>query len=153
MVVSTAAPIFTIPIENAFVDVGQTAVFRCYATGVPNVRYRWFANATALHSAMLPPADRARYSFSTSGNILTITDVHTPDAGMYQCEATNAHGTKLCSAELRIFGKLRLIHVVQQTRILACTLNKYIQHYLINIIDVMYTLLAGYYDGYPTFRT
>lgn len=99
-----AAPIFTIPIENAFVDAGQTAVFRCYATGVPSVSYKWFVNATVLNSTMLAPADRDRFTFSTTGNILTITNVHGPDAGMYQCQASNTHGTKLCSAELRIFG-------------------------------------------------
>jgi len=105
-VVSAAAPIFTIPIENAFVDDGQTAVFRCYATGVPEVSYKWFVNATRLNSSMLAPADRPRYTFSSRGNILTITSVHQPDAGMYQCQASNTHGIKLCSAELRILSKL-----------------------------------------------
>jgi len=102
---SVASPFFTIPIENQFVDNGQTAVFRCYATGVPGVTYKWFVNATVLNSTTLAPADRSRYTFSTSGNILTITNVHLPDSGMYQCQATNTHGTKLCSAELRVFGK------------------------------------------------
>lgn len=114
---SAAAPIFTIPITNAFVDVSQTAVFRCYATGVPNVRYRWFVNATVLNTSMLAPADRDRYTFSSAGNILTITDVHAPDAGMYQCQASNTHGTKLCSAELRVFGALCLLYVGKPTLI------------------------------------
>jgi len=107
--VFAAAPIFTIPIVNAFVDVGQTAEFRCYATGVPDVRYKWYRNATALNSSMLAPADRDRYTFAGDGNILIIANVHQPDAGMYQCEASNTHGTKLCSAELRVLGMLRLL--------------------------------------------
>ena len=109
--VSVAAPIFTIPIKNAFVDIGQTAVFRCYATAVPSVKYKWYVNATVLNSSMLAPADRDRYTFSSAGNILTITNVHAPDAGMYQCQASNTHGMRLCSAELRIFGKLRLLRI------------------------------------------
>jgi len=60
---------------------------------------------------VLAPADRDRYTFSATGNILTITNVQIPDAGMYQCQASNTHGTKLCSAELRIFGKLCLLHI------------------------------------------
>jgi len=63
---------------------------------------------------MLAPADRDRFTFSTTGNILTITNVHGPDAGMYQCQASNTHGTKLCSAELRIFGKFCLLQSVKQ---------------------------------------
>jgi len=54
---------------------------------------------------MLAPADHERYTFSSAGNILTITNVQLRDAGMYQCQAMNTHGTKFCSAELRIFGK------------------------------------------------
>ena len=94
---------------NAFVEVGQTAVFRCYATGMPAVRYKWYRNATVLNSTVLPPADRHRYTFSSAGNILTITEVQKPDAGMYQCQASNTHGTKLCSAELAILGTLRCL--------------------------------------------
>jgi len=82
-------------------------VFRCYAAGVPSITYKWYVNATALNYSMLIPADHDRYTFSSAGNILTITNVQLRDAGMYQCQATNTHGTKFCSAELRIFGKLR----------------------------------------------
>jgi len=103
----TAAPRFTIPIDNAFVDAGRNAEFRCYASGLPSVTYKWFVNASALNYSVLRPADRDRYTFSSENNILTITNVQLRDAGMYQCQASNTHGTRLCSAELRIFGKLR----------------------------------------------
>jgi len=110
---STAPPRFTIPIENAFVDAGQTAEFRCYASGVPDISYKWFVNASSLNHSRLAPADRDRYTFSSSGNILTITKVKPEDAGMYQCQASNTHGTKLCSAELRIFGKSRSTKIIK----------------------------------------
>jgi len=101
----TASPYFTIPIENQFVDIGLTAVFRCYANGVPSVKYAWYVNATRFNMTFLPPADRSRYTLNSDGNLLTITNVQATDAGMYQCSASNTHGVKLCSAELRAFGK------------------------------------------------
>jgi receptor-type tyrosine-protein phosphatase gamma len=97
-----AAPYFTIPIENQFVDIGKVAMFRCYANGVPSVTYDWFVNATRLNISRLAPAVRSRYTISN--NVLTITNVQSTDAGMFQCSASNTHGTKLCSAELRAYA-------------------------------------------------
>jgi len=114
-VIFAAPPTFTIPIENQFIDAGQIAEFRCFASGIPAVSYMWYVNSTVLTLSMLPPTDRDRYTFSATGNILTITGVRGRDAGMYQCQAKNTHGIRLCSAELRIFGTICLLNIVTQT--------------------------------------
>lgn len=100
---SSAAPYFTIPLSDEHLDLNSDLVWQCKASGVPEVLYKWFVNSTLLDLTKLPPDVRTRYQ--VKGNRLTITKVQFRDAGMYQCAAENAHGTRFSSAQLRVLCK------------------------------------------------
>lgn len=95
-----ATPYFTMPLPNMHVDRDSTVRWQCVANGVPAVTYKWYVNATVLNTTLLPATSRDR--FRLANNVLTITNVQPSDAGMYQCSASNAHGTRMSSAQLRV---------------------------------------------------
>ena len=99
----TAAPFFTIPLKNQHVDRDATLTWRCNGEGIPTVAFKWYRNATELRVQDMLPDDAARYSINN--NVLTIEGVADKDQGMYQCAASNTHGTRYSSAQLRVLCK------------------------------------------------
>ncbi len=64
---------------------------------------RWLKNGLPLEDQILP-GDEQRVVISN--NVLTFTSLDDEkDNGMYQCAATNTHGTRYSSAELRVLSK------------------------------------------------
>ncbi|XP_076870192.1 contactin-3 isoform X2 [Brachyhypopomus gauderio] len=67
----------------------QDAALQCEASGVPSPQYRWSLNGT-------PIDQRADARRRVSGGSLIIKGLdRDQDAGIYQCSASNAHGTVL----------------------------------------------------------
>lgn len=80
------------------------------AGGVPMVTYLWYINGTVLNTTRMAPDTRSR--FRLANNELTITSVQPSDAGMYQCSASNEHGMRMSSAQLRVLCELTLLLIV-----------------------------------------
>lgn len=92
--------------KDQHLDEGMSCTFRCYGDGIPAVTFKWYRNAVLLDISKLLPDDQARITISST--VLTINNVKPSDAGMYQCAATNTHGTRYDTAQLRVLCKLRI---------------------------------------------
>ncbi|KAH9496082.1 hypothetical protein Btru_012690 [Bulinus truncatus] len=92
-----ARPFFVFPLKDQHIDVGRQMTWRCEAGGVPRPTYQWFKNGVLILSTDT--------SVEVQGNMLKIAAAQ-PEAhqGMYQCSATNVHGTVLSSAQLRVLA-------------------------------------------------
>ncbi|XP_025080380.1 contactin-5-like [Pomacea canaliculata] len=92
-----AAPFFMFPLRDQHVDINSTVSLRCQAGGVPTPTYAWFKNGQPLTSI---PDD-----VEVSGNVVVIKKAEPArHSGMYECSATNLHGTRISSAQLRILA-------------------------------------------------
>ena len=65
------------------------------------IQCRWYKNGQILR----PDLDS---DYMITGNVLTIPNVNTRHSGMYQCAATNVHGTTMSAGQLRVLRKLAL---------------------------------------------
>ena len=71
------------------------------------LRNRWLKNGLPLEEQILP-GDEERVVITN--NALSISDLNEErDNGMYQCAATNTHGTRYSSGELRVLSKYEKI--------------------------------------------
>ncbi|XP_060078104.1 contactin-like [Ylistrum balloti] len=93
-----AKPYFILGLQNQHVDVGGQLTWRCEANGYPSPVYQWYKNGVEL-------VNSNGGDLTITGNNLVIRslnkDLHD---GMYQCSATNVHGTSFSSAQLRVLG-------------------------------------------------
>ncbi|CAL1534451.1 unnamed protein product [Lymnaea stagnalis] len=96
-VIIEAKPFFAFPLKDQHIDVGRPLTWRCEAMGVPRPTYTWYKNGKQL--------TESEEDVEVRINILTIASAQ-PDKhqGMYQCGATNAHGTTISSAQLRVLS-------------------------------------------------
>ncbi|XP_078309462.1 contactin-4-like [Crassostrea virginica] len=90
-----AKPIFTIPLMDQHVDRDSELVWRCQAYGIPPPTYTWYRDGQLLSGGG---------GVTLAGNILTIPRVQGDQAGMYQCMASNTHGTATSTAQLRVLA-------------------------------------------------
>lgn len=92
-----AKPFFVFPLPNVHADVESELTWRCEADGVPHVTYTWFKNSEVL--------TRVHGEIEVRENVLFIRRLDKErDEGMYQCMASNAHGTSMSSAQLRVLS-------------------------------------------------
>ena len=91
----SAEPYFPYQIGNMFVDPNQQVQWRCKAVARPKAIYTWYKNGEVLQPI---PGE-----IEVTGNILTIRAVQKErDEGMYQCGATNLHGTTFSTGRLKV---------------------------------------------------
>uniref|UniRef100_A0A0B7AM68 Contactin n=1 Tax=Arion vulgaris TaxID=1028688 RepID=A0A0B7AM68_9EUPU len=87
-------PYFTYALTAQHVDVGSRLTWHCEASGQPIPTYVWYKNGKVLTNSP---------GFTVTVNTLTIEAVDAKrDSGMYQCAATNSHGTTFSTAQLRV---------------------------------------------------
>ncbi|KAK3105798.1 hypothetical protein FSP39_005948 [Pinctada imbricata] len=89
-----AVPYFLIPLSHQHADKGSQLTWRCEASGYPPPVYRWYRNGQLLRSA--------QGDMIVSGSTLTIQSLDHKHSGMYQCAASNSHGTSMSEAQLRV---------------------------------------------------
>lgn len=93
----SAKPYFVFPLKAQHIDVGSHLTWRCEARGRPEVTYSWYKNGQFIN----PKKDNVEiYRNSLIINSAS-ADMHN---GMYQCAATNSHGTTFSSAQLRVLN-------------------------------------------------
>ena len=91
----SAEPYFPYQIGNMFVDPNQQVKWRCKAVARPKATYTWYKNGEVLQPI---PGE-----IEVSGNILTVRAVQKErDEGMYQCGASNLHGTTFSTGRLKV---------------------------------------------------
>ncbi|BFY97822.1 hypothetical protein BsWGS_00861 [Bradybaena similaris] len=106
-------PFFTYPLTPQHVDVGRRLAWHCEAFGQPLPTYQWYKNGKILHNSP---------GITVTVNTLTIDAVDLKrDNGMYQCAATNLHGTTFSTAQLRVlelapsFSKTPMVKSIMAT--------------------------------------
>ncbi|XP_041348277.1 contactin-like [Gigantopelta aegis] len=88
-------PFFTYNLTDQHVDVGSKLIWYCEADGRPIPTYSWYKNGQ--------PITNVSGVISASRNRLVIEKLDKDrDSGMYQCAATNSHGTTLSSGQIRV---------------------------------------------------
>ncbi|XP_078517779.1 neural cell adhesion molecule L1-like protein isoform X3 [Lissotriton helveticus] len=85
------------PQSNVY-SVGSKAILLCEATGWPEPEVRWKVNGIPIDEVDLPPNHRV-----LPGEV-SITNLQVKDSAVYQCEASNKHGTILASANINVLN-------------------------------------------------
>lgn len=98
-----AQPTFTMPLEDQVLGEREQLVWECEAFGLPKVTYTWFKNGEEIILSNLSPLDFARYTIKENRFIIDSVQKDR-DAAMYQCRATNQHGTAFSSAQVKILN-------------------------------------------------
>ncbi|XP_061437191.1 neuronal cell adhesion molecule-like, partial [Lethenteron reissneri] len=82
--------------EGRFYAPWDTVRLACLADGIPKPLVRWFFNGVPISEA---PAVAGR---SVDGDSLTLRRLQEEATGVYQCEASNQHGTILANAYVKV---------------------------------------------------
>ncbi|XP_055860982.1 contactin-5-like isoform X1 [Biomphalaria glabrata] len=92
-----AKPFFIFPLKDQHIDIDRQFTWRCEARGIPQPVYHWYKNGVLITAADT--------TVEVKANVLKIAQaqplVH---QGMYQCSASNIHGTVFTSAQLRVLA-------------------------------------------------
>ncbi|XP_053096642.1 neural cell adhesion molecule L1.1 isoform X2 [Pangasianodon hypophthalmus] len=91
-----AAPYWTKQPESALYSPGEMVRLDCHAEGIPTPHIAWKINGVPL-SETAPEPRR-----SVKGGTLILTDVQFADTAVYQCEASNKHGTALLNTYIHV---------------------------------------------------
>uniref|UniRef100_A0A7N6B015 Neural cell adhesion molecule L1 n=1 Tax=Anabas testudineus TaxID=64144 RepID=A0A7N6B015_ANATE len=84
-----AAPYWVKEPQNLLYAPGETVRLDCQAEGIPTPTVTWSINGQLLTEVDTDPRR------SVSGGVLILKDVEFADTAVYQCEATNKHGSIL----------------------------------------------------------
>ncbi|XP_029012243.1 neural cell adhesion molecule L1.1-like isoform X2 [Betta splendens] len=91
-----AAPYWVKEPQNLLYSPGETVRLECQAEGIPTPTVTWGINGQLLSEV---DADPRR---SVSGGVLILKDVEFADTAVYQCEASNKHGSILLNTHLYV---------------------------------------------------
>ncbi|XP_078332403.1 contactin-5-like isoform X2 [Crassostrea virginica] len=92
-------PYFLLPLDHKHLDEGTETTWRCLAYGKPTPQYSWYKNGV-----MLDPLATGN-NIQITRNTMTIRNANKKDhEGMYQCAATNVHGTSFSAAQIRVLA-------------------------------------------------
>ncbi|KAJ8307434.1 hypothetical protein KUTeg_015518 [Tegillarca granosa] len=87
----------TFPLMDKHVDIGSQLTWRCEAKAIPSATYHWFVNGTLLQPNNV--------DMITNRNVLIIKNLDPiKHNGMYQCAASNTHGTTFTEGQLRVLA-------------------------------------------------
>ncbi|XP_065406874.1 neural cell adhesion molecule L1-like protein isoform X8 [Chrysemys picta bellii] len=82
-------------------SIESTALLLCEATGKPEPTIKWKRNGM--------PIDKRTYRGRVSAGEISITNLQLQDSAVYQCEATNKHGTILATANVNVLNIAPLV--------------------------------------------
>ncbi|XP_029362749.1 neural cell adhesion molecule L1.1-like isoform X2 [Echeneis naucrates] len=91
-----AAPFWVKEPQNLLYAPGENVRLDCQAEGIPTPRLTWSINGRELSEV---DQDSRRSVF---GGVLILRDVEFADTAVYQCEATNIHGSALINTYLYV---------------------------------------------------
>ncbi|XP_009995235.1 PREDICTED: neural cell adhesion molecule L1-like protein [Chaetura pelagica] len=87
--------------QGGVYSVGANLVLLCRATGSPKPTIQWKLNGM--------PIDRRTFRGTVSSTEISLTNLQIQDSAVYQCEASNKHGTILASANINVLNIAPLI--------------------------------------------
>ncbi|XP_029449318.1 neural cell adhesion molecule L1-like protein isoform X2 [Rhinatrema bivittatum] len=82
--------------ESNVYSIGSNTVLLCDATGNPQPEIKWKVNGVPIVNVTLP------LNHLDFGREISITNLQLEDSAVYQCEASNTHGTILTSANIDV---------------------------------------------------
>ncbi|KAM7170269.1 neural cell adhesion molecule L1-like protein isoform 1-T2 [Macrochelys suwanniensis] len=82
-------------------SIESSALLLCEATGKPEPTIKWKRNGM--------PIDKRTYRGRVSAGEISITNLQLQDSAVYQCEATNKHGTILATANVNVLNIAPLV--------------------------------------------
>uniref|UniRef100_A0A8C4YHL2 Cell adhesion molecule L1 like n=1 Tax=Gopherus evgoodei TaxID=1825980 RepID=A0A8C4YHL2_9SAUR len=82
-------------------SIESSALLLCEATGKPEPTIKWRLNGM--------PIDKRTYRGRVSAGEISITNLQLQDSAVYQCEATNKHGTILATANVNVLNIAPLV--------------------------------------------
>ncbi|XP_027131357.1 neural cell adhesion molecule L1.1 isoform X2 [Larimichthys crocea] len=91
-----AAPYWVKESPNLLYALGETVRLECQAEGIPMPTITWSINGQAITEVDDDPR------LSVSGGVLILRDVEYADTAVYQCEASNKHGSILLNTCLYV---------------------------------------------------
>ncbi|XP_045912589.1 neural cell adhesion molecule L1.1-like isoform X1 [Micropterus dolomieu] len=91
-----AAPYWLKQPQNLLYSPGETVRLDCQAEGIPKPNITWSINGEPVAEVDDDPRR------SVSGGVLILKDVEYADTAVYQCEATNKHGSILLNTYLHV---------------------------------------------------
>ncbi|KAM3877620.1 neural cell adhesion molecule L1-like protein [Diretmus argenteus] len=83
--------------ESQLSTIGSDVLIKCSATGTPQPTITWRVNGIPLEDA--PAANRKNFEDS-----IVLYNAKASDSAVYQCEASNRHGTLLTNANIMIMN-------------------------------------------------
>ncbi|XP_053234142.1 neural cell adhesion molecule L1-like protein isoform X1 [Podarcis raffonei] len=92
-------PIWVTKPKSGVYGVGESFVLLCQAIGYPEPTIKWKVNGRSLDEAEIK-SNRAVFSTRE----ISVTDLELQDSAVYQCEATNKHGTILATANINVLN-------------------------------------------------
>uniref|UniRef100_A0A3B4VMQ7 Neural cell adhesion molecule L1.1-like n=1 Tax=Seriola dumerili TaxID=41447 RepID=A0A3B4VMQ7_SERDU len=93
-----AAPYWVKEPQNLLYAPGETVRLDCQAEGIPTPNITWSINGQLLSGTTMDDDPRR----SVLGGVLRLRDVEFADTAVYQCEATNNHGSILLNTYLYV---------------------------------------------------
>jgi hypothetical protein len=98
----SAKPYFPFGIGDRFVDPGQEVTWRCKSVARPAASYSWYKNGELIKNQ--PGVMEVYRDYLKIFNVDAVRD-----EGMYQCGATNVHGTTFTYGQLKVLCKSTLL--------------------------------------------
>ncbi|CAE1245102.1 unnamed protein product [Acanthosepion pharaonis] len=105
----SAKPYMIFPLTPKFVDIESQLTWFCQSRAKPLPTYTWFKDGLQINSTQ---------DVIVVNNTLQIINVNGEHAGMYQCAATNIHGTTYSSAQLSVLDAVVINRKPQDTEVL-----------------------------------
>uniref|UniRef100_A0A3B4EPA3 Neural cell adhesion molecule L1-like protein n=1 Tax=Pygocentrus nattereri TaxID=42514 RepID=A0A3B4EPA3_PYGNA len=91
------------PVRTQVVTIGSDVHIKCHAAGKPPPAITWLRDGKPLHGEWTPTQS------SDLGDTLILHKALSNDTGVYQCEASNTHGTVLATANVMVMNHPPLI--------------------------------------------
>ncbi|XP_077386047.1 neural cell adhesion molecule L1-like protein isoform X4 [Festucalex cinctus] len=83
--------------ESQLSMIGSDVLIKCSATGTPKPAITWMVNGLSLHEA--PAANRKVFD-----DTIFLRNAKASDSAVYQCQASNRHGTLLANANIMVMN-------------------------------------------------
>lgn len=99
LLVISAIPYFTVEPKIERKAEGETAVFKCEASGKPEPRIYWIYNGSPISLAA------HKENRKIQDNTIEIFNLTNKDTGNYGCNATNGHGYVYKDVYVNVLGK------------------------------------------------
>ncbi|XP_056380110.1 neural cell adhesion molecule L1-like protein [Hyla sarda] len=90
-------------LKSSIQGVGSELILNCSVTGTPEPEIQWQRNGIPMKRESLP------HNHKMTGSIMFIHSLQLSDSAVYQCEASNKHGTIFTSANIDVLDIVPLI--------------------------------------------